>query len=301
MNSKILFYAIGLCAGLVVYSRSAAGQQTDTTKSNVTTKPVPGSQDTSHADPVAANAKGGADSAALASALNDRDAWTRDLKEKYKAASGSFNWILGVTSLLTLGIFVWLIEKSAICKDPSFDTDSTGAKTLKDKKLRPFSFSRFQCLWWTAVIFSSYTSCCIYFWELVPLNSTSLVLLGAGLAVTGFGAVLDNRQIATSGGIPRHQDLSGKPFFISDILSDDYGISPSRLQAFLFNIVFGLGFILGCAANIKKQLFPFVDFDQWQYALLGISATGYLGMKSGENGPTTQAARAEAARQMKAS
>jgi hypothetical protein len=134
-------------------------------------------------------------------------------------------------------------------------------------------------------------SCYVFFYGatgvVFPLNVTAALLLGFGAVVYGFGKIIDNRQIEESKG-RRNQDLGAqktKPDFIKDILSDDNGVSIHRFQAVLFNLIFGIGFIGGFIKAVISQKYPFIDFNEWQFALMGISSAAYLGLKASENSP----------------
>jgi hypothetical protein len=216
--------------------------------------------------------------------------WKGESKKHYEKTFGSFGFLISLSILLML-VFGYLLAKySAICRDESYDPATHLLKT--DVHRRPFSYSRVQCLWWTLIIFSCYTAVCIYFLELLPLNATVIILLGGGLSVSVFGKVIDNNQIQEGTVLHnRNQDIKDSEGFFIDILSDDSGVSVHRLQALLFNIIFGIGFIMACITKVENQLYPFADFEVWQFTLLGISAAGYLGMKAGENGKGSEAAR----------
>ncbi len=224
--------------------------------------------------------------------------WNKDKAKHYEKPFWDFNWMLAICIMVTLLWFLIFGGDYSILRDESFETGTDGVRRLKDPALRPYSYSRVQCLYWTMIIFSCYVSSCLYFGELMPLNETVIILLGGGLAVSVFGKVIDNSQIAKDQGLAdRHQDTEVKVSFFNNILSDETGVSVHRLQAVLFNIVFGIGYIAATIGNIAGKLFPFPDFELWQFSLLGISAAGYLGMKAGENSDATKAARSAIAKE----
>ena len=216
--------------------------------------------------------------------------WKNESKKHYEKTFGSFGFLITLFLLIGLIAGYLLVTKSAICRDESYDQQTLQPK--QDMKRRPFSYSRVQYLWWTLIILSCYAPLCIFFKDLIPLNATVIMLLGGGLSVSVFGKVIDSSQ-AQDDGVRhiRHQDINDSAGFFTDILSDESGVSVHRLQALLFNIIFGVGFIMTCIANVSDKLYPFTDFELWQFTLLGISAAGYLGLKTGENSKGSEDAR----------
>jgi hypothetical protein len=80
--------------------------------------------------------------------------------------------------------------------------------------------------------------------------------------------------------------------FILDILSDSTGISVHRLQAVVFNFVFGLWFLYEVFIHIKgigpsstqdavNLVMP--RFETYNLVLLGLSAGTYAALKTTEN------------------
>jgi hypothetical protein len=178
---------------------------------------------------------------------------------------------------LILLAFLWykgikLFRKSGMCKDPG---------ALPDAE-RSYSYARVQLFWWTMIILTLY----IYFFAftgmLLPLNSTAVILLGAGIAVYSGGKVIDTRQQTSLGGAKPEHKTEG---LLNDILSDENGVTIHRFQSVLFNLVFGVGYFLTFLKNVKFCLYPFPDFSEWQFALLGISSAAYLGLKTTEYTP----------------
>ena len=222
------------------------------------------------------------------------DNWKNNSHLYYANASGYFGLILFLL-FVAMAVIVFLLgKKTALCRDQSFDPNTHELKA--DIKLRPYSYARVQCLWWTFIIVTCYAALCIHFHDLLPLNSTMIILLGGGLSVGIFGTLIDSSQITTEGGVSykRHQDVYDSLGFFTDILSDENGISVYRLQAVLFNIIFGIGFVMTCIGNVENvdaHAYPFIDFDLWQFTLLGISAAGYLGLKTTDNSKSTLDAR----------
>lgn len=197
--------------------------------------------------------------------------------------------LLSVISYIVLALFLFLafyyLFTSALCRDDSYDPDCT----LKDVRRRPFSYARVQLFWWTVIILFCYIWFYAQYNVLLPLNPTAVLLLGSGLAIFIFSKTMDNEQIRKNnvGEPTRHQDIFDSQGFLTDILSDDNGISIHRLQAVAFNVIYGIGFIGFFFTSTSQHQYPFIDFEPWQLSLLGISAIGYLGVKSSENSRAT--------------
>lgn len=154
-------------------------------------------------------------------------------------------------------------------------------KDLSTGTTKPYSFSRTQLMWWTLIIASCYILAFAHYENLPALNSTTLALLGIGLGTTTFARVVDNTQVnqAAANGIARHQDESSQGF-LTDLLSDETGISVHRFQAFVFNVIFGITFFIDFF-NMKYTL---PSYDSQQLLLLGISSGAYIAIKMNENG-----------------
>jgi hypothetical protein len=147
---------------------------------------------------------------------------------------------------------------------------------------RPYSLARTQLLWWTTII----TVCYIIGYGqkgvFDTLNNTCLILLGISLTTTASARIIDGTQATTQ--LSRHQDQPTEHFLI-DILSDENGISIHRFQTVLFNLLFGVSFLV-----LFFQNYVFPDFSTEQMTLLGISSSAYVGLKLTENATTSPAA-----------
>jgi hypothetical protein len=195
--------------------------------------------------------------------------------------------------IIVLGLGIYLFTSTNLCRDLSYDPKTNELRPLKD---RPFSYSRVQLFWWTMIVLGCYVSFFIYappINTLLALNPTAIILLGGGLATSIFGRIMDNNQIARDNDnsdpdVPvRHQDTEKTNGLFHDIMSDEGGITIHRFQAVIFNLIFGLGFIMMFFSEAGQYQYPFPDFETWQLTLLGISAAGYLGLKANENAPQT--------------
>jgi hypothetical protein len=180
-------------------------------------------------------------------------------------------WIL--TVVLIAGSF-WLAVSSNILRDTS-----TARK-------RPFSFSRVQLLWWVLIIAFCFLKHYGDTFTLPDINLTCLVLMGIGMGTTAVATVLDGRQrrAAEQQGTTVIQDQESQGFF-TDILSDDSGLSVHRLQALVFNVIYGVAFY---TTFVRTGVFE--QYGDLQYAILGISNASYLGLKALENDPNKRAA-----------
>ncbi len=182
------------------------------------------------------------------------------------------------------GIAFKFAKNGALLKDESFEANGNRVVAANC----PFSFARAQLFWWTMIVLSCYV---IFFGltgVLPPLNATAIGLLGLSVFVYGAGKVIDNRQMQVNKG-SRSQDADAnqaKPNFLEDILSDDNGISIHRFQALIFNIAFGVVFIAIFIEGIGNRKYPFADFTDIQFTLMGISSATYLGLKTAENNPS---------------
>ncbi len=208
------------------------------------------------------------------------------INKKVKKDRRDIRGFFAISSLVILVLMwagaIYYTRKDSLCKDVAFDKSGNQIKA----EFCPYSYSRAQLLWWTLIILSCY----IFFFGVtgvtVPFNVTSAVLLGFGAIVYSSGKIIDNVQIQKGKG-DRNQDQGAQnreaPNFIKDILSDDNGISIHRYQAVIFNLVFGIGFLGFFIKSLIHQKYPFPDFTEWQFALLGISSATYLGLKASEN------------------
>jgi hypothetical protein len=183
------------------------------------------------------------------------------------------DWLAIVLTVVLIGGSIWLAAASNLLRD-----HSTAMR-------RPFSYSRVQFLWWMLIIAFCFLRHYGATFELPDINATCLVLMGIGVGTTTVASVIDARQrrVAVSQGLEVAQDRESQGFF-EDILSDDNGLSVHRLQAFIFNVIYGVAFY-----TTFVRTGQFEEYGQLQYAVIGISSVGYLGLKALENNPQNQA------------
>ncbi|MGE6394033.1 hypothetical protein [Chryseobacterium scophthalmum] len=205
----------------------------------------------------------------------------------YKNKNNSFEVSFWISFLLIWGTGLALAMKTALCRDLSYLPEGTGLKPIAE---RPYSFARTQVFWWTMIILSCYLSFYIYTGFLVALTPSAVILLAGGLGVSILGDTMNKAQLKDNN-TPirlRHQDIKDTEGWITDILSDEGGISIHRFQCLVFNLIFGIAFVFTFRDNVLAEIFPFLEFETWQLTLLGASAAGYLGFKLNENSKETK-------------
>ncbi len=157
---------------------------------------------------------------------------------------------------------------------------------------KPYSFSRVQLAWWTAIVLAAFISTALIQNHVPTLLDSTLYLIGISGATTAAGKVIDSSD-KRNPDISRHQDSKGDNFLL-DILSDENGISIHRFQTVVFNFAFGIGFIihvlrqLNIHDNVVKLLNPMLDITPNNLILLGLSSATYIGLKTTENSTSTQ-------------
>ncbi|MCB0697202.1 MAG: hypothetical protein KDC07_07545 [Chitinophagaceae bacterium] len=193
-----------------------------------------------------------------------------------------------IMSLLVLTIVIisfYVVLKTAMLRDHG--TDASGAPLPVVE--RPYSYSRSQLYWWTMIIVVCFVLFFIKTWDLLPFNITCITLLGLGATVHLGGRILDQKDLQDNNvamGSRKQDEASSQRSFFRDLLTDGSGLCVHRFQSLIFNVVFGIGFVSFFAMNFAARKYPFIDFSEWQLALLGISSATYLGIKATENGVT---------------
>lgn len=157
--------------------------------------------------------------------------------------------------------------------------DKSALRDESDANNKAYSLARVQLWWWTMIILGSYVMAYGLTGDFWKLSAGCTVLLGISAATTTAGRIIDVRD----GGEPsvtRHQETPSKGFFI-DILSDQAGVSVHRFQMVMFNVIYGLSFLVRAFSDLHQTILP--DFDPATLSLLGVSSATYLALKSGEN------------------
>jgi hypothetical protein len=135
-----------------------------------------------------------------------------------------------------------------------------------------YSLGLAQLLFWVFMV--AFSFCYIYITtdEMYPITGSVLVLLTISLGTSGGSRLVDRARD------PKRMYESASVSFLKDILSDDAGYSVNRLQMVIWTV------ILGCVFSyqvIVKQAMP--QFDPNLLMLMGISSTGYIGLKTIEH------------------
>lgn len=220
--------------------------------------------------------------------------------------------------LIYLFVFaVMLFGAVFLQKKYCFICDSTNAV-----KPKPYSYARLQLVWWTFIVLIAFIAIALTSGEIPSLSYSTLKLLGIGILTTATARLIDisdeanvnqaNQANSTNPSSPTNpsnpadqttqttpinttntlsKDMASQGFFL-DVLSDKNGISIHRLQAFIFNLVFGVWFIYRCVVNIKpintdstadaiNAVMPVISDSN--LILLGLSAGAYAALKSTEN------------------
>lgn len=199
---------------------------------------------------------------------------------------------------ILLFVLAYILQKkfSIIC-DTSIQTPKT------------YSYSRLQLLWWTFIVFASFITITLASGQIPTFDSSTIILLGIGAATTATARITDisdrNKYDADmakaltaqakgeSATMPEllNKDFKSEGFWL-DILSDKNGVSIHRLQALVFNLVFGLWFIYQSVLHLKginaqtpvsvlNNIIPVIGENN--LILLGLSAGTYAALKTTEN------------------
>lgn len=165
--------------------------------------------------------------------------------------------------ILIIAVAIILCIYSELIKDISYQSN------------KPYSFSRTQTIWWTLIIACSFSAYYGMNGVMLNINSSSLILLGISLGTVTTAKIIDNTDVDKN--IRRHQDLKSRGFFI-DILSDENGVSVHRFQALVFNLIFGIIYIV---EFINTN--TYAEFGKLELTLMGISAAFFVSTKAVEN------------------
>lgn len=148
-----------------------------------------------------------------------------------------------------------------------------------------YSFSKAQLLWWTVIISICFSVAYAVTGEAEGvLNSSNLVLLGISVGTIAAGRVIDTGDESNPKITQRHQTCGREHSFLIDILSDYNGISTHRFQALIFNVIYGLAFVMEFFST-GMDLLP--NYDSTTLGLIGLSSGGYLALKVNENNEVT--------------
>jgi hypothetical protein len=157
------------------------------------------------------------------------------------------------------------------------------AEGIKDP--RPaYSLGRTQLAFWTVIIISSFIYAVLANSKtdihIPAIEGVNLVLLGIAVGTTMVAKVIDGSQMDSQGAIIPQQDHPSKQF-LTDIISDEKGVSIHRMQNVIWTLVVGAIYIWYVADHAglpdEKTITPQL------LSLMGISTGAYLGLKTVEN------------------
>ena len=118
-----------------------------------------------------------------------------------------------------------------------------------------YNFSRVQLMWWTLIISSGFIVLFAETGHYNFFNKSTLIILAIGVITTASASAIDANQKRKD--LPFYQKEDSRGFWL-DILSDESGIAMHRLQAVIFNIIFGITFLV---YFWNKHSFP--DFNEY--------------------------------------
>jgi hypothetical protein len=152
---------------------------------------------------------------------------------------------------------------------------------------KPYSFARAQLTWWSVIVLSSFIAVFVARGEILTFNVSALILLGISTTTTISARLTDLSDKTNIASEQISQNQRGNNFLI-DILSDNNGVSISRLQTVIFNFVIGAWFIHKMLLNIVNcppldlnLILPLIEPNN--LILLGLSSGTYAAMKTTEN------------------
>jgi hypothetical protein len=161
----------------------------------------------------------------------------------------------------TMFIFAVAILLLKLGKTSDLLRDASTEKLMQ----RSYSLSRVQMAWWFFIVLASY----VWLWivgEGIPdLSTQALGLLGIGSLTYVTAASLDASKSLNFG------ESEG---FWKDILSYPQGLTLSRVQLLVFNLLFGILFMIYVLQHVRMP-----ELDSNILLLLGLSSGTYAGFK----------------------
>lgn len=161
---------------------------------------------------------------------------------------------------------------------------------LRDSSLavkKPYSFSKVQLAAWFVIIVAAFVSIVLSgsTHDLPTLANSTLILLGISAATHTAARLIDTVDQQNS--LIRSQDSESQGL-LTDILSDNDGLSLHRFQCLIFNLLIAGWFIFRTFNNLTligkiniDQIIP--DLSSNNLLLLGISSGTYIALKTTEN------------------
>lgn len=199
----------------------------------------------------------------LSTNQDDQEINSVDIRLKF------YEWWRVVIFVIFFGALLWFVFAKASKYKFSLLRDDSGCDDTT--KFNRFSLSRVQVFVWTFVIFGLFA----YLWSvtdfLPTITAAHLVLLGIAAGQRLLAQIIDAnnppKKLTMLGDIPTRCSVS----FFTDLISDNTGLSITRLQYLITTVIFLIVFIVD--AIEKLQL---IDFSIEQLALMGTSAGLYL-------------------------
>jgi hypothetical protein len=201
-------------------------------------------------------------------------------------------WASYIILLALIGLFIWLIRWDHLIRNTisfaegvtvvkKFSTDpAVRANEVRSKDI-PFSLSRSQLCFWLFIISISF----VFIWlntdgDMPNITGSTAMLLGISGGTSVLSKIIESSGKSTSDPKPTAADFyknsKSKNFFL-DIVSDDNGLSVSRLQMVIFTFILGLYYAWYVMLNLEMP-----EFTSTTLLLMGISSSTYAGIKFNE-------------------
>lgn len=146
----------------------------------------------------------------------------------------------------------------------------------------PFSLAKTQTAFWTLLISGAYLMITVVTTALPPIPTGLLGLLGISVANGVFSQVLNQSQPDATAPWSQSNAQESRGWW-ADVLTENAGVSLSRLQFLVFNLIAGLYFVYYVSTR-----WAFYDFGSDILALISISSAGFLANKNFENNSKTK-------------
>jgi len=144
---------------------------------------------------------------------------------------------------------------------------------IRESKRGAYSLSFTQLLFWNALVIAAFIYTLLLTDTLSAFNSSILYMIGISFSTTGFAGFIDSNKAKRYTISPKKHTT-----FLEDLLSDGKSYSVQRTQAFVWNLVLGVYFVI---YTISNKTMP--EFSNTLLLLAGFSSTAYLAAKLPEN------------------
>jgi hypothetical protein len=135
-----------------------------------------------------------------------------------------------------------------------------------------YSLGLAQLLFWVVLIAFAFIYIYVLTDGLHPITGSVLTLLSISLTTSGGSRMVEKVKD------PKHMFESESESILKDLLSDDAGFSVHRVQMAIWTVILGLVFCYEVIMNLSMP-----QFDTNLLLLMGISSTGYVGLKAIEH------------------